>query len=545
LRVLFVGAILEAAVVCSQAGPVCAAAPVITKGPYLTNPSATAVTVQYETNAPGDGLVKFGDGSALDQTAPAKLHEKIEYTPDSKTQKSSKVAAYLYRARLAGLKPGTVYRYEVVPSGKADGPPLPVQAFRTFATKAEPITFIAYGDSRSYPDRHRALAVNFLKHKPAFILNNGDLVQDSGAYKQWGPQFFAPLEDIIDRVPMLVCRGSHETEAKHMLRLFEFPTDQVWYSFDCGPVHVVVLDSRKDDVKVLRWLEDDLGASKAPWKIAMYHNPSFNFSSHRSDKHRTTFLPILEKYGVDVVISGHSHMYERFRPLVRQAPTWQLESRTSGSPSGVSVIDVPRRPITFINTGGGAARLHDVVQHPLLAKAVKIFHYCVFAADAENLRLQTFAIDGREIDAMTIAKKDGVYDNAYLAEARTMEAAVLAQGGISLAAPTLTSLPAKSTIAIPVKICFPSLREPVAVNVALAEASAGDYSMDPVALKVKPSKEVGVTLKIESHGKATLRKDENDPLVSHLVPPLRFVMHAKGTTFEQTLETSDVIVKKQ
>ena len=522
-----------------------AADPVITKGPYLQNPSSTAITVQYEASAPGDGLVRFGDGGALDRVAPAVAHEKMESRVDSRTRKPSKWPVYLYRARLTGLKPGTVYRYQVAPSGDMAAEELPPpRTFRTFPDTPEPITFIAYGDSRSNPARHRALASHFMEHKPAFILHNGDMVGNSSSYDQWGPEFFSPLQDVIDQVPILVARGSHEPDPKPVLRLFDFPDGRLWYSFDCGPVHVVVLDSKEDKIEVLRWLEADLAAATAPWKIAMYHNPSFNLASHKSDSGRTTFLPILEKYGVDVVLSGHSHLYERFKPLYPTSPAASLESKVVSAGSGATVADAPPRPITFITTGGGGARLHGAVQNPILAKASRLYHYCVFTVNADTLRLLTLGADGQEIDRLTITKTRGLYDPAYLAEALPMAKAVFAQGIIRLASPTLPGIPTGSVITVSLRIKFPSLTEPVFASVGLAESSAEDYAMNPVTLEVPPGKEVGLVLKVEPQQKVALEKDPADPYVSHLEPPLRFVLRAKAITFEQTLETSDVVLRR-
>jgi predicted phosphodiesterase len=521
------------------------AALVLTKGPYLQNPSSTAMTVQWETNVPGDGFVRFGAGEAMDQTAAAVAQDKVADAAESKDKKAPKRPACLYRARLTGLKPGSAYRYQVVPSKERPAEALPPAAtFRTFPDKPEPFTFIAYGDSRSHPEKHRALAVHFMEHRPLFILHNGDMVSSSSAYDQWGPQYFAPLQDVINQVPMLMARGSHEPDVKPLLRLFDMPERRMWYAFDGGLVHGVVLDSRKDNAEVLRWLEADLAAAKAVWKIAMYHNPSFNLGYHKSDSGRATFLPILAKYGVDVILSGHSHLYERFKPLYMTAPAPRLESPVTAGEGAVTVADVPRHPITFITTGGGGASLKSAVQHPLLAKSFKGYHYLVFSVDAETLRLRTLGVDDEELDAMTITKKNGLYDAAYLAEAHSMEEAVFAQGGIRLAMPTLPGLPSGTTIPISLKIKFPALVEPVSATVGLADASAGDYAMLPVSVAVQPGKEVAVTLKVEARGKVALEKDAKDPRVSRLVPPLRFVLRAGTATFQQRVETSDVVLKK-
>ena len=67
----------------------------------------------------------------------------------------------------------------------------------------------------------------------------------------------------------------------------------------------------------MRWLTSDLAANTKPWLIAYWHHPPYSKGSHDSDEDQTqtelreNALPILEAYGVDLVLSGHSHSYER------------------------------------------------------------------------------------------------------------------------------------------------------------------------------------------------------------------------------------------
>jgi hypothetical protein len=167
-----------------------------------------------------------------------------------------------------------------------------------------------------------------------------------------------------------------------------------------------VLDSYQQGGAVLQWLDQDLAASKAPWKVAMYHEPSFNLGGHHSSSARKTFLPLFVKYGVDVVFTGHSHLYERFKPLVADAAAGRV--------------------ITFITTGGGGAPLYPSVPSPVLAKTASTYEYCAVTADATTLRIEAFESSGNPLDALTIAKKNGKYDKAYLDQAIPMDEAIKA-----------------------------------------------------------------------------------------------------------------------
>jgi hypothetical protein len=98
-----------------------------------------------------------------------------------------------------------------------------------------------------------------------------------------------------------------------------------YYSFDYGNIHFVCLDSelsaRTPDSPMAQWLHADLAANTNDWLIAFWHSPPYSRGSHDSDDMfdnlgnmtfmRTNFVSILESYGVDLVLCGHSHSYER------------------------------------------------------------------------------------------------------------------------------------------------------------------------------------------------------------------------------------------
>ncbi|HUR44967.1 MAG TPA: metallophosphoesterase, partial [Candidatus Saccharimonadales bacterium] len=98
-----------------------------------------------------------------------------------------------------------------------------------------------------------------------------------------------------------------------------------YYSFDYANIHFVCLDSMTSDRSsggiMANWLRQDLAGNTSDWLIAFFHHPPYTKGSHDSDNFfggdpelvqmREGILPILESYGVDLVLSGHSHIYER------------------------------------------------------------------------------------------------------------------------------------------------------------------------------------------------------------------------------------------
>jgi hypothetical protein len=94
-----------------------------------------------------------------------------------------------------------------------------------------------------------------------------------------------------------------------------------WYSFDVGAWHVVVLNSECKDVDCdpdgdqVQWLEDDLGGDSARCTLAAFHRPRFSSGDEWGDDESVSrFWEILQDAGVDVVLNGHEHSYERFAP---------------------------------------------------------------------------------------------------------------------------------------------------------------------------------------------------------------------------------------
>jgi len=122
------------------------------------------------------------------------------------------------------------------------------------------------------------------------------------------------------------------------LNIFTLPTDgeagglasgtEQYYSFNYANVHIISLDSQlsaRDEANratMLQWLTDDLMANTADWTIVIFHHPPYTKGSHDSDQllggidqpifdMREEFTPVFDRYGVDLVYSGHSHIYER------------------------------------------------------------------------------------------------------------------------------------------------------------------------------------------------------------------------------------------
>lgn len=117
--------------------------------------------------------------------------------------------------------------------------------------------------------------------------------------------------------------GEHEYGTPEAEGYFEYfgsaagTAGQGWYSFSQVSWHVVVLNSIVGNFEgspQLVWLADDLASSTAECTLAIWHNPRFSSSQNGSDPNQATLWNTAYRGGVDVVINGHAHQYERFAP---------------------------------------------------------------------------------------------------------------------------------------------------------------------------------------------------------------------------------------
>jgi predicted phosphodiesterase len=291
------------------------------KGPYIQFPAPGRVTIMWESTTNIPGSVRLGPGLTPDQqlrpVIPMEKRSQTSVTGTNSTATSQKqVTFYLYKASFSDLSPGSVYSYSV----ELQGFQSPPRHFRTLDPRVEKTRFIVYGDSRSDPKMHTALTAQFAQYEPDFILHTGDLVARGTDYRLWSREFFTPAASFLDHVPFFSVIGNHEQDGTNYLNYFDLPGNKLWYSFDAGPVHVLALDFRfeKAGQAQFKFARKDLFASRAPWKLVVLHTPVYNIGGHASDWGHAAYLPLFHEAKVDMVLAGHSHMYERFRPLVEE-----------------------------------------------------------------------------------------------------------------------------------------------------------------------------------------------------------------------------------
>jgi hypothetical protein len=316
---------------------------------------------------------------------------------------------YQHEARLTGLTPATRYPYTVVRSGTT------LSSGGALTTAPAPgtgtVRFIAFGDSGVGSTAQRQLAARMTADEFDLSLHTGDVVYGSeemkggGSYAQYDGWFFDIYGPWLRSRPIFPSIGNHDDEVDYgrpYRDMFVLPDGgatsgyadhaERFYSFDYGPVHFVAIDTElafHDPARrqaQLSWLERDLATTTMPWRVAYMHRSPYSAGTeHGSDLEvRRHIGPILEKYGVQLALTAHEHIYERTIPL-------QEYSATGG-------------PVTYVVTGGGGAPVYPAGTAYWTAVSASVHHYTRARADECTLSIEAVRIDGSVLDHHTLQR---------------------------------------------------------------------------------------------------------------------------------------------
>ncbi|UCH32987.1 MAG: metallophosphoesterase family protein, partial [Armatimonadota bacterium] len=395
------------------------AEPVFLAPPYLQNVTPTAITVMWETAGEFPGYVEYSETLYGE-------HRRLQSD-----------ASALHEVRIEDLKPGTAYMYRVV----AGGSETPWSSFKTAPTTAGAIRFTVWADSQSGPPMNEHVFRHMAAFRPDIAVGTGDVVGSGSNLQQWTDGHLQSLRHLSASVPTYVAIGNHEyggfwdTDPRvcpPYERYFDHPTarsgNEYWFSFDYGPARFIMLDANKVDgpkgerippgSPQYEWFARELAdaAENAKWIFVFFHQPPYSEcwggGYYDGEFHlRQEIVPLIEKYKVDIVFSGHTHDYERGLPHPPYDP-----ATGSGNEA------------TYIITGGGGGSLdnHKYYEWPQIdlpdhtadpsndrADEGRYYkhHFCLIDIDGDRLHFTAHAVkpDGSYegvLDQFDLAAKD-------------------------------------------------------------------------------------------------------------------------------------------
>lgn len=429
----------------------------LTRGPYLNQGNPNSLVIRWRSSQGIIGRVRYG----LNPTA---LTESVDET----------AADTEHIIKLTGLTPNTRYYYSIGSAADSLAGGDLEHTFQTSptvgSTKNTRIWVLgdagrANADQAAVRDAYYAFTGT---RTPDLCLMLGDNAYYSGTDEEYQAAVYDMYSTMLRKLPLWSCLGNHDTgeggtsiHANHpYFDMFTFPTagecggvasgTERYFSFDYGNIHIINLDSQASNRDTLEatgsdgamaaWLRNDLATITATWIIAIFHHPPYSKGSHDSDTEsqliqmRERFAPILEAGGVDLVLNGHSHSYERTYLIdqhygLSSTFTASHQKQTgNGRPAGdgayIKPLTGPRDHFGAVYTLTGSAGSADggTLDHPAMMVSYNTLGSFNIDINGNTLNATYIESDGDLADTFTIIKQgaadsdgDGVADAFELA----------------------------------------------------------------------------------------------------------------------------------
>ena len=372
-----------------------AVAPAARKGPYVQHVSSTSAVVRVELDGPapvrvavtpaGDAGVKVsGPDGGADGGAAASASKAF------------------HSVRLDGLHPSTRYSYVVHVGDRA------LEGVFTTAPPHDttaPVRFAVYGDNRTDHAAHGAL-VRAMAMTPAdFFLQTGDLVAVGGDPAQW-KTFFELEAPLMRERCIFATIGNHELYESSGSEFAQYfgpegapavipdagPPEQAYFAstFRWGPARFFLINAMVDYERGpdRAWLEKALadadGEQDLTWRIVALHHGPWSSGPHGENArlHRAGVVELLRRHKVDLVLSGHDHLYER------------------------GIVD----GMPYVVSGGGGAPLYKVkVSRPYSRKSESVHHFVDAVLTRASLAITVTRADGTVVERCGLPKS-GTWD---------------------------------------------------------------------------------------------------------------------------------------
>ncbi len=405
----------------------------IVRGPYLQKGSETSITVKWRTSVATESKIDYGTNlNNLNQTVndnTAKVDHELE---------------------INGLSQDTKYFYRVANTAGILMPASSDLYFKTHPTigTVQPINVWVLGDcgtgnsnARSVRDAYYNYAGN--GHTDA-ILMLGDNAYTDGTDAEYQIGVFENMyEDKLKNTILWSCIGNHErvNQSGAYFDIFTLPTSgesgglasgtESYYSFDYGNIHFICLDSDASDRNVggpmYVWAENDIQNTTQDWIVAFWHHPTYTKGTHDSDTEsklidmRENLAPMLENNGVDLILSGHSHTYERsyfLKGHYGMSTSFNANTHTVGANgNGDGQLDgdgaylrttngnAQNDGAVYITAGSSGKTGSGTLDHPAMFYSVSELGSCVLEVDGNEMNVKFLRDNGVIEDYFTIRKE--------------------------------------------------------------------------------------------------------------------------------------------
>jgi hypothetical protein len=425
----------------------------VSRGPYLQIGTPTSTIVRWRTNVATDSRVSIGTSQGslttnFDNASVTTEHEVL----------------------VPNLAPATKYFYSVGSTGQTLAGNDSTHYFVTApaAGTTAPSRIWVLGDSGTANANAQAVRNAYLNftgttHTNLWLML-GDNAYDNGTDSEYQAAVFNMYPTMLRQSVLWPALGNHDTAqvsnppaSLPYFAMFTLPTaaqaggiasgTERYYSFDYANIHFICLDSMTSDRSangpMATWLRADLASTTRQWTIAFWHHPPYSKGSHDSDTDpilaamRQNFLPILEDAGVDLVLAGHSHSYERSYLIDSHYGTSSTFTNAmkkdggSGRPDGSGDYNKPT-----LSVGPHEGAVYAVAGSSGQASGGALNHPAMFIS-LNNLGSMVLDVNGNTLDAKFLRENGSIAD--YFRIVKGGVAPVVPAAPTSLTATTFSS----------------------------------------------------------------------------------------------------------
>ena len=377
----------------------------------ITEDSTTSRTIMWQSETEyKDAFVEYRQVKAESKTIQTqKEHINDTFTDNGKT-------TWVHTVTLQNLQPGTEYEYRLGYKDRRS------DWFKLSAAQGTVYKALVFPDSQSAKYKvWEDVAMPAWKGNPdaQFFIAMGDLVDNGEHAYQWN-EWFTRIRPMISSIPVAPVLGNHETYTmdwkvrmpRAFLHYFQLPEGvpekykNQFYSFDFGDVHFAVLNTQTRELGALQpdmlheqlaWFRADMEKTKKKWKIVLMHKDvlRYGFLKRKTPREEgfseegKLFMPLFDKYGVDVVLTAHLHTYRN------RGRIFNFKRDAKG-------------PL-YILTGVAADVRYPELwkRHSLevsLAPQPETNNYMVLEAESNKLKFSCYLPDGTKIDEAMVEK---------------------------------------------------------------------------------------------------------------------------------------------
>jgi len=374
------------------------------------------------------GLVKYG----LDSS---KLTTEVRVQPKQIVGEKN---SFVYKAELKNLLPGKVYYYKCGSEDRNcdnDHQKGSWSAVHSFTTPPKSgaegkFTIGVWGDTQDNQgnksfEKTAKIVSQLIKYPLNLTLHMGDIVENGSVTASWD-KFLQTAEALNAKVPFMPVTGNHDVVNANndptfqrpfpiFHDLFDLPEDKLNYSFDYGNIHFVAINSgycqgaaKVDKVLFTKgspeynWLENDLIKArknkKIKWIILYDHYPVHAYGVSLVPQWQDQISPIIDRYKVDLVLSGHRHVYERHKAIRNNIPEEQLDFHVYHKPAGT----------VYITNGSAGGSLQGVggnkMPSMVFTPPTRMHTYAVMTIHGNQLTYDVYNEEAEKIDHFKLLK---------------------------------------------------------------------------------------------------------------------------------------------